>query len=187
MLSRLRAYRTRRTVKTEPGVVFHSEAKITNLRSPEHIRIGAFTHVRGELLTFAHGGQITIGNYCYIGEQSRLWSAAHIHIGDRVLIAHLVTILDSLTHPISARARHDHYRSIIEKGHPKVLDLDEQPVEISDDVWIGCSSVILKGVMIGQGAIIGAGSVVTTSIPPWTICAGNPARVLRELTQAERA
>jgi galactoside O-acetyltransferase len=48
-------------------------------------------------------------------------------------------------------------------------------------------SVILRGVTIGQGSIIGAGSVVTSSIPPWTVVAGNPARIVRELTPAERA
>lgn len=151
------------------------------------MRIGAFTHIRGELLNFAHGGEISIGQYCYIGEYSKLWSASHIHIGDRVLISHAVTILDSLTHPISASARHDHYRTIIENGHPKSINLDEQPVEIGDDVWIGCMSVIFRGVKIGQGAIVGAGSIVTNSIPPWTVVAGNPARVIRELTLAERA
>ncbi len=186
MFGLLRAYRKGRTVKSEPGVVFHPEAKIINMRLPEHIQIGAFTHVRGELLTFAHGGQITIGKYCYVGEQSRLWSAARIHIGDRVLIAHLVTILDNLTHPISARAGPEHLRSLMQKGHPLVRELEEQPAALGDEAWFGCSSVILKGVTIGEGAIIGAGSVVTTSIPPWTVCAGNPARVIRELTSAER-
>jgi acetyltransferase-like isoleucine patch superfamily enzyme len=103
-----------------------------------------------------------------------------------VLIAHAVTILDNLTHPLSASARHDHYRQILTNGHPKAIDLDEQPVEIGDDVWIGCMSVILRGVTIGQGAIIGAGSVVANSVPPWTIVAGNPTKVIRELTAEER-
>lgn len=187
ILARLRAFRKRRAAVCEPGVVFHPEAKIVNMRRPECIRIGASTHVRGELLTFAHGGEITIGKYCYIGEHSKVWSAGRIHIGDRVLIAHSVTILDNLTHPISATARHDHYRRIIENGHPESINLDEQPVEIGDDVWIGCMSVILRGVTIGQGAIVGAGSVVTCAVPPWTIVAGNPTRVIRELTPAERA
>lgn len=187
MLANLRAFKQKRGMVCGPGVVIHPEAKIANMRVPKCLRIGASTHVRGELLIFAHGGEITIGKYCYIGEHSKLWAARHIQIGDRVLIAHNVTILDNLTHPISASARHNHYRSIIEEGHPKSIDLDEQPVEIGDDVWIGCMSVILRGVIIGQGAIIGAGSVVTTSIPPWTVSAGNPARVIRELTRAERA
>src|SRR2546422_918486 len=102
MLAKLAEFRKRRTVLCEPGVVFHAEAKVFNMRRRECIRIGAFTHIRGELLTFPHGGEIRIGQYCYIGEHCKLWSACRLHIGDRVLIAHTVTILDSLTHPISA-------------------------------------------------------------------------------------
>ena len=187
MLGNLRVFKKKQRMVCDPGVIIHPGATIVNMRRPECIKIGASTHVRGELLIFAHGGEITIGTYCYIGEHSKVWSAGHIRIGNRVLIAHGVTILDNLTHPISARARHEHYRSIIEQGHPQSINLDEQPVEIGDDVWIGCMSVILRGVTIGQGAIIGAGSVVTASIPPWTISAGNPARMIRELTSAERA
>ena len=53
------------------------------------------------------------------------------------------------------------------------------PVRIEDDVWIGARAIILPGVTIGTGAIIGAGAVVTRDIPPYAICAGNPARVIR--------
>ena len=187
MLSKFRVFLKKREALCEAGVVLHPEATIVNMRRSECIRIGACTHIRGELLTFSHGGEIHIGKYCYIGEHSKLWSAGHIHVGDRVLIAHAVTILDNLTHPISASSRHNHFRQIIANGHPEAINLDEQPVEIGDDVWIGCMSVVLRGVTIGQGAIIGAGSVVANSIPPWTVVAGNPARVIRELTPAERA
>ena len=62
----------------------------------------------------------------------------------------------------------------------------EKPVLICDDVLIGCMAVILKGVTIGEGAIVGAGSVVTKDVPPWTIVAGNPARVIREIPEDER-
>ena len=103
-----------------------------------------------------------------------------------MLIAHNVTVLDSLTHPLGARARHAHFEHIITRGHPAQVDLDERPVELGDDVWIGCMSVVLRGVSLGQGVIVGAGSVVTESIPPWTIVAGNPARVIRELSADER-
>ena len=60
------------------------------------------------------------------------------------------------------------------------------PVEIHDNVWIGGNVVILRGVTIGEGAVIGAGSVVTHDIPPRVIAAGNPCRVLRPLTEADR-
>ena len=60
------------------------------------------------------------------------------------------------------------------------------PVVICDRSWIGARSIILKGVTIGEGAIVGAGSVVTSDVPPWTIVGGNPARVIRALTDEER-
>jgi acetyltransferase-like isoleucine patch superfamily enzyme len=171
----------------EPGAVIHDTARIFNKTGARSaISIGRFTHVKGELLTFAHGGAINIGEYCYIGESTRIWSARSISIGDRVLIAHSVTILDSLTHPISAKARHEHFKHIITEGHPDRIDLGERAVDIGDDVWIGCMSIVLRGVSLGRGAIVGAGSVVTENVPPWTLVAGNPARVLRELDGDER-
>jgi len=145
------------------------------------IRIGDHSHVRGELLTFAHGGEISVGSYCYIGEYSKIWSAARVEIGNRVLISHNVSIFDSRTHPLSARARHEHFRTIICEGHPRQLNLDECPVIIGDDVWIGCQSVVLRGVTLGRGAIVAAGCVVGRDVPPWTMVAGNPMRVVKEL------
>ncbi len=171
----------------EPGAVIHDSARIFNKTGTRSaISIGRFTHVKGELLTFAHGGAINIGEYCYIGESTRIWSAGSIRIGNRVLIAHNVTILDSLTHPIGAKARHEHFKHIITQGHPDRIDLGERAVDIGDDVWIGCMSIVLRGVSLGQGAIVGAGSVVTENVPPWTIVAGNPAHIVRELDGDER-
>jgi acetyltransferase-like isoleucine patch superfamily enzyme len=185
--SLVRGLLRRRQAVVAPGAVLYRMARVVNMsHRAEVINIGRYTHVRGELLTFAHGGAISIGEYCYIGEGTRIWSARSIRIGDRVLIAHNVTVLDSLTHPLGARARHAHFKHIITEGHPAQIDLDERPVEIGDDVWIGCMSVVLRGVSLGHGAIVGAGSVVTESIPAWTIAAGNPARVIRELSADER-
>ena len=167
--------------------VIHPTATIHNIRRlRQAIRVGANTHLKGELLTFAHGGEITIGEYCYVGEQSHIWSAASISIGDRVLISHNVNIFDSLTHPIRALERHQHYRQIITCGHPNQVALEEAPIRIGNDAWIGCLAIILRGVTIGEGAIVGAGSVVSKDVPPFTIVAGNPARVVRELGADER-
>jgi acetyltransferase-like isoleucine patch superfamily enzyme len=60
------------------------------------------------------------------------------------------------------------------------------PIRICRGAWIGARSIILKGVTIGEGAIVGAGSVVTRDVPAFTIVAGNPARILRELATDER-
>ena len=59
-------------------------------------------------------------------------------------------------------------------------------VIIGNKSWIGFNSIILKGITIGEGAIIGAGSVVTKDVPPWTIVAGNPMRTIREIPEHER-
>ena len=150
------------------------------------IRVGAFSHVKGELMTFGHGGKITVGEYCFIGEQSHIWSAKEIVIGNRVLISHGVNIYDNDTHPINSELRHQQFKSIITGRHPLDINLKEESVAIEDDVWIGSSVVILKGVTIGEGAIVGAGSVVTKDVPPYTIVAGNPARVIREIPVDKR-
>lgn len=150
------------------------------------IRIGNYSLIKGELLIFGHGGEINIGEWCYIGEGSKIWSGKSIWIGDRVLISHNVNIFDNLTHPLSARDRHRHFVQIATQAHPKKIDLGENAVIIGDDVLVGASTIILKGVKVGQGAIIGAGSVVTHDVPPWTIVAGNPARIIREIPENER-
>jgi acetyltransferase-like isoleucine patch superfamily enzyme len=67
----------------------------------------------------------------------------------------------------------------LESGHPKVMDLGEKAVEISDDVWIGSHAIILRGVNLGRGCVVAAGSVVTKSVPEFTLVAGNPARIIR--------
>jgi acetyltransferase-like isoleucine patch superfamily enzyme len=170
----------------DPSAVLYPTASVhLQGRAADAIRVGAHSHIRGELLVFGHGGRVSIGDYCYVGEQTRLWSASSITIGNRVLISHLCTIMDNLTHPEDPQARHAQFRHIIEKGFPLQDDLGERPVVIDDDALIGCHCVILRGVTIGAGAIIGAGSVVTRDVPPMTVFAGNPARFVRPVAASE--
>ncbi len=164
-----------------------SSARIRNIRgNSAHIRIGSRTLVAGELLVFAHGGNISVGDWCYIGEGARVWASSSIAIGDRVLISHNVNIFDSMTHPLGARQRHEHFKAILLTGHPSDINLGEQPVTIANDAWIGANACVLRGVSIGEGAVVATGSVVTKDVPPYTIVAGNPARVIRELGPDER-
>lgn len=146
------------------------------------IRVGASTLINGELLTFAHGGYISIGEYCFVGRNTFIWSARRITIGSRVLISHGVNIFDNLTHPLGAAERHQQFRSLLTVGHPQALDLDEKDVVIEDDALICAGAYVLRGVTIGRGAVVGAAAVVTKDVPPWTVVAGNPARVVRTLT-----
>ena len=60
--------------------------------------------------------------------------------------------------------------------------VNSKPIIIHSNVWIGMNCIILKGVTIGQGAIVAAGSVITKDVPPWTIVGGNPARAIKEIS-----
>ncbi|MBB3463072.1 DapH/DapD/GlmU-related protein [Rhizobium sp. BK377] len=169
------------------GAKISSHARIRNIRGDnKHIRIGRNSFIDGELLVFAHGGEIQIGEWCFLGEGSRIWSGLKINIGDRVLISHNVNVFDSLTHPLPAQERHKHFRTIFSEGHPKEIDLGERQVTIGDDAWIGANSSILRGVTIGRGAIVGVGSVVTKDVSPYSVVAGNPARVIRSQVDHDR-
>ncbi len=162
------------------GSELYSASKIHNYQNDKNsITIGVKTFVSGELLIFKHGGAISIGQNCFIGENSKIWSMSKIEIGDRVLISHGVNIHDNNSHSLSAEMRHQHFVDIFATGHPEDLhDVPTQPIVIEDDVWIGFNATILKGVKIGKGAVVGACSVVTKDVEPYTIVVGNPARVV---------
>ncbi|PIQ33864.1 MAG: acyltransferase [Zetaproteobacteria bacterium CG_4_9_14_3_um_filter_49_83] len=148
-----------------------SESEINNFSgSPEDISIGKQSHIRGRLLTYGHGGKISIGDWCYVGVRTEIWSMESIEIGDRVLIAHDVNIQDGTAHSVDSGERHAHFRHIVEKGHPELASdlpgVSSSPVVIEDDVWISFGVTILRGVRIGKGSIVAAGSIVTRDIPP---------------------
>lgn len=146
------------------------EGVIENHRGdPACIRLGHHSYCRGRLLTYGHGGQISIGDWCYVGVRTEIWSMNSIHIGNRVLIAHDVNIHDGTAHSLDPLERHLHFRNIIERGHPRTADelpgVTSSPIVIEDDVWISFGVTILKGVRIGAGSVIAARSIVTKDVP----------------------
>ena len=177
----------RATCTLTPGARLTRSAKIRNIRGVTGaIRIGMNSVISGELLLFRHGGSIDIGDWCYVGEGTRIWSSSSIRIGNRVLISHNVNIFDSLTQPLNASQRHKQFAMIAQNGHPDAIDLGERPVAIGDDAWIGANASIMRGVVIGNGAVVAAGAVVTHDVPPYSVVGGNPARLIRELRDDER-
>ncbi len=163
------------------NTTIYPEANIYNMQSnPENILLGNNTHIYGNLTIYPSGGKIKIGDDCFVGPNTRIWSFNNIEIGNRTLISHGVDIFDSNCHPENPLERFEHFKKIVSSGHPvKKYNIDERPVIIEDDVWIGCKATILKGVKIGKGAIIGANSVVTKDVEPYTIVAGNPAKFIK--------
>ena len=92
-----------------------------------------------------------------------------VSIGNRVLIGSGALIFDNDAHPICPTNRRYNYEGVVSK-----------PIIIHDDVFIGARAMIMKGVEIGEGSIVAAGSIVTKSVPPFTIVGGNPARVIKD-------
>jgi len=164
------------------NVWISAEALILNNAHPkEKLSLGKNSRIMGSLLLFDFDGEIEIGEDCFIGPSTRIWSAKKIKIGSRVLIAHNVNIHDNISHPIDAKIRHNEYMNFIEKGVHYRTELNASEIVIEDDVWIGFNSVILKGVKIGRGAIIGAGSFVTKDVEAWTVNVGNPLRCIKKI------
>lgn len=114
-----------------------------------------------------YGYNITLGKSFYANFDCVLLDVNPITIGDRVLLGPGVHIYTA-SHPVDPEIR----RTFKELG---------KPVVIEDDVWIGGGAILLPGVRIGQGSVIGAGSVVTKDVPPRTVAAGNPCRPIRKL------
>ena len=110
-------------------------------------------------------GRIVIGNHCLICPGVRVGSARDVTIGNDCMLASRCYVTDSDWHDIYNR---------ISPGRA-------EPVNICDNVWVGDSAIVCKGVHIGQNSVIGAGAVVTGDIPANVVAAGNPARVVKQL------
>ena len=121
------------------------------------------------LATRSANAEIKIGNDCGLSGTT-IVSASSIFIGNRVLIGSNSTLVDTDFHPLDWVER---------QMNP--LNGKSAPIIIEDDVFIGMNCVVLKGVRIGRGTVIGAGSVVSKNIPAGCIAVGNPALVIRDL------
>jgi acetyltransferase-like isoleucine patch superfamily enzyme len=175
--------RRRATCRLASSATLSRSGSITNLQpNDDAITVGPHSQIDGALVTFSHGGRIAIGEWCYIGQGARLWSGKSIEIGNYVIVAHNVSIMDDLTHPLDAKDRRIHTRTRLEGGQATPTDLGGRPVVLEDDVWIAAGATILRGVTIGARSIVSAGAVVRRDIPPDSIVAGNPAHVVRQIT-----
>ena len=182
----LRKQKLASLARIDPTALVGDVAQFANDRgNPDHITIGEKCAILGSFSVFAQGGEITIGPKSFVGPGARIWSWASVKIGSYVLISHNVNIHDSISHSLSWRERREEIDRILPDlnlyAHP--YDLQARPIVIEDDVWIGFGASIIGGVRIGRGAIIGAGTMVTKDVPPFTLVVGNPMRVVRQLSE----
>lgn len=170
----MQRYRSHGTGRFEPEDLAHlGEGTIieegVRVFHPENVEIGAGVYIGHEtMLKGYYKNRLIIGDGSWIGQSCFFHAAGGVRIGREVGIGPHVKILTS------AHEEPGRETPIIRAP----LHLAEVVIEDLADIGIG--SVILPGVTIGRGAIIGAGSVVTKSVPPFSVAAGSPARVLRE-------
>lgn len=120
-----------------------------------------------------HGNKISFGNHFYANTGLTILDENYVTFGENVYLAPHVSIYTA-GHPIDAEVRN--------------TDVEyAKPVKIGDSVWIGGNVVINPGVTIGSNVVIGSGSVVTKDIPDGVVAAGNPCRVIREITERDKA
>jgi len=140
------------------------------------VSLGDQSVLRAGAMLLPSRGFITIGRRSSINQYAVINGQGGVRIGDSVMIAAFVSMF-AANHVFD-----DPSIPILEQGISS-----KGGIKIEDDVWIGSHAVILDGVTIGTGSVIGAGAVVTKDVPPFSIVAGVPARVVRKRTQTSRA
>jgi len=151
---------------TECGKWFRAERGVRIIKKNGSVILGDKVQLHRNVKLSAWGtegfAQIIIGNNTYIGDRTEIHAGSSVKIGKGCNISWDVCIMDRDYHKLNSETE------------------EIKPIVIEDNVWIGCNSIILKGVTISNGAVIAAGSVVTKDIAPGVLVGGNPARVLKE-------
>ena len=164
-----------------------------DLRAPKngatYLEIGEKSMIDSSFVFETESGHIKVGDRVHIGGGTQLISRNGITIGNDVIIAWNCTIYDHNSHSIYWEERKNdvsrewenatHGLSVLQDKDWSVVK--SAPIVIEDKVWMGFGVTILKDVTIGEGAVIGAGSVVTRDVAPYTVVAGNPAQVVKTL------
>lgn len=144
------------------------------------VSIGTGSNVEGGLWLERSGATVRIGSRTHIGANTIFTCARDISVGDDTLISFDVLVSDHDSHSLFADERAGDVSEWM-AGRKDWSHVPIAPVVIADRCWIGAKAIILKGVTIGEGSVVAAGSVVTRDVPPWTLVAGNPARPIRQL------
>jgi len=162
---------------TQVGARLHLEGAVPQIFGAGRIVIGddvvIGAPITWDLATpFAEQAELVIGDRVQVNFRNGISAYKRVEIGADTLIAGNVQIYDNVSHPVDPERR---------LRHDRLQDHEAAPVIIGRNVWIGASSIIMKGVTIGDNSVVAAGSIVTKSVPPNTLVAGNPAVVIRTI------
>ena len=146
---------------------------------------GASTYL-GTMFDVGRQGRVELGEYALV-HGARIICDAEVIIGDYALISWNVVFMDTYRFPADVLARRQELESLSTRPlRIPATNVPARPIHVERNVWIGFDACILPGVTIGEGSVIGAKSVVVESVPAFTVVAGNPARVIRQLEPGDR-
>lgn len=171
------------------GTVLNKDFEVIHYGSRGQVlSIGKDCLLSGSVIFESPQGALSIGNGTFIGGNTKLISINSIQIGDHVTIAWGVTIYDHNSHSLSHEERIlDQQRQLLDLKTGNFVSskdwsvVKSAPIAIGNHAWIGFDAVILKGVNIGEGAVVAARAVVSKDVEPWTVVAGNPAQIVKRL------
>lgn len=159
------------------------------LENKQYLSIGSDCMINANVIFESQKGEVIIGNRVFLGGCTII-SRSRVEFENDIFVAWGTYFYDHDSHSLDYRERrkdilnqlgdyHTNKPNFIYSKNWEVVN--SKPIKICSDAWIGMNVIILKGVTIGEGAIVGAGSVVTKDVPAWTVVAGNPAKVVKEV------
>ncbi len=176
-------------IKTDTILLKSCTFRFDGSAKNNRVKIGANSMLGCSFVFESDEGAIEIGKNTFINAGTTLISRSHIDIGNFVTIAWGCTIYDHNSHSLNYKERQkdiQRQNNDFRNGRSFIASKDwsvvkSKPIIIRDNVWIGFDSIILSGVTVGEGAIVGARSVVRSDVEPWTVVAGNPAVVIKKV------
>jgi acetyltransferase-like isoleucine patch superfamily enzyme len=145
--------------------------------------VGESSIVDSSIMFDRENAVVVIGKRVFFN--GRIVAAQQVEIGDDVMVSWGVTLVDHNSHSLAFSQRSQDVLNVW-AGTKDWDNVKISPIKIESKVWIGFDAIILKGVTIGEGSVVGAGAVIAKDVPPWTVVAGNPARVIKEIPENER-
>ena len=154
-------------------------------QAPKAVEIGAAASIYlGVMFDLGENARVRIGEYVLMNG-ARIICDSEITIGDHSLISWNVVLMDTRRLPFDPMMRREILRQVpLQEPRRASGKAESAPIHIGKNVWIGFDCCVLPGVTIGDGAVVGARSVVVSDVPACTVVAGNPARVIRTLESA---
>jgi acetyltransferase-like isoleucine patch superfamily enzyme len=155
-------------------------------RAPDAVRIGRGASLYlGVMFDLGSEARVSVGAFTLLNG-ARIICDSQISIGDYCLVSWNVVLMDSYRVPLDAQRRRRELE-LAPTRQPRRTETTEpaRPIRLGNNVWIGFDSCVLPGVTIGDGAVVGARSVVVADVPAFTVVAGNPARIVRQLEPHE--